>query len=458
MGNAISWIKRKIGSLSGISSNYVVRTTIAGWGSRIFISACQLLQVRLLSYHLGIDNYAAYTIITGLAGWFALSDFGFGRPLQNRISELRLAGEDYAPVVMSTAVFVAFGGAAIILLLLLLSGLIGPFLLRKLSTVAQHQAMLAFAVYSVMGVALAVSSLIYRVLFAEHEGYWVYAMNAASALVVVIGIYILSFVGHFSLVLALITAVLPTVLFPAAALGVRLTSICRSAPLEGIRRYINVEEVKKVGVIAKHFLWCSLAAVSVNNIDVIVISQYFNSRDIVLYSVSLKLYGLIFVLLNNFMQASYPEFTELLLKGDRRRLLRLIAVCLGLGSVTIAMGSFVLMMFPHTVMDLILPAQNVQLTLSVIAVFSFYWLVRVWCDSFATLVQSSSNMKYFSLVATVQALLNAILMIGGARYYGLVGMVLGSAFSFVLTVGWSLPTQGYFMLRALKPSRQVLEN
>jgi O-antigen/teichoic acid export membrane protein len=452
MDNTISWIRTSVGKQAGISSGYVIQTAVAGWGSRIFVALCQLLQIRLLSYHLGLDRYAAYTIITGLAGWFALADFGFGRPLQNRISKLRLKGVDTSDIIVSVSICVGIASLLLLLLMTLLSVQIGPFLLRHISGISAQQATVAFAVYAFMGVGVAVSSLIYRILFAEHHGYWVYVLSAAAALSGLAGVYAFFLIrDNPSLISTLLITVSPTVLLPASCLLYRLYVIRCSVARCSLLKFVNLKSTLELGSVAKHFLWFAFVAACVNNIDVVIISQFFSSRDIILYSVSLKLYGLIFTLLANFLQAASPEFTELLLKSEKVRLLKLIALCFGLGALAIVTGSAVLGIFPQAIMNLILPGQNIHLTVGIIAVFSFYWLVRVWCDTFATFIQSSDQMKYLTIVVPIQALLNACFMIVGAKLFGLPGMIIGSSLSFVLTVAWTLPVQAFYMMRAMIP-------
>src|SRR3954451_20467043 len=78
-----------------------VVVTASAWISRIVSAAMQLIVVRILIQSLGIESYAVFALLYGLAGWYLLADFGLGFSLQNLISERRQRGEEDSDLVLS---------------------------------------------------------------------------------------------------------------------------------------------------------------------------------------------------------------------------------------------------------------------------------------------------------------------------------------------------------------------
>lgn len=430
--------------------NIVLIVAASGWLSRILSASCQLVQIRILSKFLGIETFAAYAVMTGLAGWYLLADFGFGKPLQNRISWCRINKVDASPIIFSTILLVTVFSVVLVLITFLLSFFLGPFLLGKIHSVNAAESSQAFAVYSALSIVMATSSIMYRIMFAEHKGYIVYAITGAGAVTGLLLVYLLSCAEFQNpLTPAIIASTTPTAILPFYYMGSRFFQILSGVKFkkEEIKKLIVIPEVVGLSKVAKHFLWISFASACVNNVDYIISSQYLHVKDIAMYAVSAKLFGFIYMVESNFLLAAAPVFTEYLIQKNYVSLKRLLVMCLGIGTVCIVASAIVFFVFQRTIFNIIIPNQDLSLSLAVVMTFCWYWIVRVWCDTFATIIHSSNKMIFISIATPVQAVFNAVFMIYGTTHYGLMGLVLGSSLSFILTAAWILPLQTFYLIR-----------
>ena len=79
------------------SAQNALPATVASWVGRLAGIGLQLLIIRALSTNLTMDEFAAATLLTSLAGWFGLADFGVGASAHNFIAESRARREDHRP-------------------------------------------------------------------------------------------------------------------------------------------------------------------------------------------------------------------------------------------------------------------------------------------------------------------------------------------------------------------------
>jgi len=74
-----------------------------------------------------------------------------------------------------------------------------------------------------------------------------------------------------------------------------------------------------------------------------------------------------------------------------------------------------------------------------IIIFGFYYLIRIWTDTYAMVLQSVSILKPFWILVPIQALISLFGQIYFVRMYRLNGILYGLILSFLLTVSWGLP-------------------
>ena len=147
------------------------------------------------------------------------------------------------------------------------------------------------------------------------------------------------------------------------------------------------------------------------------------------------------------LQAYWPVSAEAIQRGEYRHLRRLIVRGVGFGAAIVLLASLGFYLFLGRIGHLLMPADPPALPAALIPLFALYWLVRVWCDTFAVLIQSAGKPIFLCVMVLFQAGLNLVLSYLGARHFGLPGLLVGMTGSFLLTCGWASPLYMRYLAR-----------
>lgn len=408
----------------------------SGWAARLVTAVVQLVAVRLLLQNLGLDGYAVFALLTGLQGWFLLADLGLGVSLQNHVSEARARAESTAPVLLAGRLI------ALALLLLTIVALyfaapgLSALLLRPFPFLGDVAKADLLFLSGTLSIGFCVGSIVYKVWYAEQRGYLANMLPAIAATLGLAGIWAVSSLpAGARLTASLVAFIGPTALLPLAVLGRQAWKGLReTAPSWPTRRLLA-----NLGRRAAAFWAFAVMAAITLQVDYIVLSQFLAPADIALYALTTKVYGLAFFFYNALLMALWPVFAELLARRrvDAVRSHLRLYLELGVGYMVVSTVAMIWLM-PAAV-RLLAPGQALLPPAALIVGMGVYYTVRVWCDTFATLLQSMSRLRPFWLLVPAQALLSAALQWVLAPRFGLPGVVAGLTLSFLFTVAWALP-------------------
>lgn len=415
-----------------------VLTAGTGFAARVTTAFCQFASVRLLSEALGIDGFAAYLTVASLQTWFLLSDLGYGAAVQNFVSGQRVK-QSYAPESILGAVLILLAASILLALLLLIFGnLAGGLNIPLTLSVDAKEFWLALAVFGSVVVVAGAGGVIYRLLFAVHLGVVAHLASAAAALLGLGSLAVcISLIEPLPLHMALLVNFFPTAICPLLAGLIAFRGVDPVPVVQTLRR--GWATLRLLASEAGSFLTYAGLAACVLNVDYLVLARYATPSEILAYTISTRVVGIFFLLFSSFAQAAWPLSSEHVHNSDTVRLGGLIRTCLIVGVVSVSLGGLVLALWPGQVAALLMPGKSVALSYATIASISLYWAVRVWCDTFTTIIMSAGRVKIMRAIVPIQAVLNVGLMIVGYRWYGLPGMVCGSTASFLLTAGWLFP-------------------
>lgn len=412
------------------------------WLSRIVTAGVSFFVVRLLTDLLGEEGYAAYSVLAGLLGWFALGDFGLASTVQNRVAQRRAAGEPHGAVIVYAVRLLGLLWIPLALVLWLASETLGASLLQA-SGFAVADSRRYFLITAGLLSVTGVSHLAYRVWYGEQRGY---LANGVTALAAVGGLLLLSLVSRSSpsdpMASSLVAMLGTPAILGAISLGLVYYRARRdggefAAPDRAAARRKSVE-----------FWIFGLMGGLVLHIDIIIISQTLPASDIALYAVLRKFYDIGQVLYAAVLLALWPTWTELTAKGDwtsaQRYLVRYLALGM-LGSVAL---SAAMLFFAPTLLDLLAPTLQLRPSRGLLLVLGGIAAVRVWTTTWAVALQSVDEVRVLWLSAPVQAILNGALQLYMARRWGLEGLLSGLMISYLLTTAWILPVRTVRLARA----------
>ncbi|MBM0491905.1 transporter [Aeromonas jandaei] len=405
---------------------------LSSWVSKAIVAGVQLISIRYLLYSLGEEHYAIFSLLSGLLIWCSISDFGIGSSLQNFISETR-ANKKKSDDYMKTGIIISFFSCLLfICVYILISKLVASFYLSSSSLIDINEKQKLFIIASVVFILVGVGNVSYKILFAEMVGWKANLYNAISYLFGFAAIWHLNYQGlPVSIDDALIALYGPVGLISFSYLIYRLF-----VAWKGKFRFDLAKKIIKRGF---GFLVFSFLSILVLQADYIVISQKLSPSDIVKYTIIMKLFGLIFFIYSALLQALWPVCAEYRVKGEWVKLNKLIYKNILAGVLFICASACVLYICQKEVISLLSKDDNYVFDISTFIILALYFSIRVWADTFAMLLQSMNYLKILWFLVPVQVMLCGLLQWFLADYWGINGVLLGLALSFLLTVAWGLP-------------------
>ncbi|WP_203131096.1 MATE family efflux transporter [Aeromonas jandaei] len=306
------------------------------------------------------------------------------------------------------------------------------FYLSSSSLIDINEKQKLFIIASVVFILVGVGNVSYKILFAEMVGWKANLYNAISYLFGFAAIWHLNYQGlPVSIDDALIALYGPVGLISFSYLIYRLF-----VAWKGKFRFDLAKKIIKRGF---GFLVFSFLSILVLQADYIVISQKLSPSDIVKYTIIMKLFGLIFFIYSALLQALWPVCAEYRVKGEWVKLNKLIYKNILAGVLFICASACVLYICQKEVISLLSKDDNYVFDISTFIILALYFSIRVWADTFAMLLQSMNYLKILWFLVPVQVMLCGLLQWFLADYWGINGVLLGLALSFLLTVAWGLP-------------------
>jgi O-antigen/teichoic acid export membrane protein len=174
-------------------------------------------------------------------------------------------------------------------------------------------------------------------------------------------------------------------------------------------------------------------------IDYLIMAQFLAPRQIVEYNLTGKIFNLCFFMYAAILQALWPVCAEAVARHEWDGVLRHMRRYIVVGWILVVCFCCFLVVAMPQLVRILSPKDPVQISVLLIVAFGGYYLLRVWCDTVAMVLQSMSYLRPFWLLVPVQALLCFSLQWLLVPRYGVYGVLLGLCGSFVGTVVWGLP-------------------
>ena len=419
-----------------------ILVTLSSWGSKVITVSASMVLVRLLTSSLGTDGYALLTVLLGLEGWFMLTHFSIPSVLQNRISEQRAVRKDYSSII-TTAVFIQVSIALLFLVVMYVASYeLGPMLLRKFEFVSDTQAQRLLFITSFWFVMLGLGQSGYRIWYAERVGYWSNIAPAIGSLFTVLAVIIVCQFDGDMPIEAQVSARLS---------GISIVSVvCLVLVVKKIWSFSNLFDWAEAKFILKRtysFQMLAILSAIVLNVDYILISQLnFKASEIVFYAICKQMFDLLLVFYSAAMHAAWPIWAELISQKKWAELRTNFRANLILGLLGVGLGSLVIMTIMPYLLYYLAPNAELEVSISLMMLFAFITLVRVWCNTHSMFLNSASAIDYLWMITAVQAILSLIITISASKYLGIHSIVLGHV-SMLLTVAWILPLKKYWVIK-----------
>ena len=392
----------------------------------------------ILTQIVDVNDYAVFILISSLLVWFMLTDLGLGFALQNKISKLKAKGEDYEKFIAN----IFINGFFIVFLFVLVSVILAytliPLYLEKYSNNQTYH--YEFLLSAVLMVCIGVFGMIYKVWYALGKGYW---SSIVPALGTLIAFFLLQALLEFN-VQSLI-AVFAAYFFPLAF----LPFFFYAKTLVKLRKKVlfNLEYITSLWKSAKGFLFFGFMSALVLNVDFFIASQFLPPEQIVQYHTLLKLFTFGLFLYSAYLMAVWPIFSEKIENRQSKFIVEMLRGFIPVGMVFIIVFTLLLVLFGSHIYTFLIKNMDFEVSKAIVLMFGLYFMIRVWTDTFAMVLQSGNNLNPLLKSVPIQAVLSISLQIILVSYFEIYGLIVALILSFLLTVAWYLPYSSYKFLK-----------
>ncbi|QWF70047.1 MATE family efflux transporter [Methylomonas paludis] len=409
-------------------------TVLSNWISRIISIGIQLISIPILTTKLGADGFAVYALICSLAAWFGLTDFGVGKSLQNYIGEgkakQQLFGEYVAAALIVLILNVGFFSA----LLYYFYEYAAKFLFGSFKFIDNEQQQELIIVCTVLYFGYMLGLVTTQALYALRKGIVANILTVFNNLFFVIALTQINESDKFlSLEYSVVAFIGPQcVLGVISFIGV----VISNAVFRGVDINRAVKNLLYRGI---KFSMLSIMTITVLNVDYIIMTRTLRPDDISQYNILYRIFWVGMSFYQGLLAANWSYYTARAANSEWRIILKSIKTTITFGVFTVSIfGASLYFLLPYVV-KIIAPNLNVAVESSLVAWFSFYIIIRIWCETFSTVLQSISKLGVIIYILPIQALVSIL-----SQYYlsielGVKGILIGLILSFVVTMVWILP-------------------
>ncbi|WP_421300351.1 MATE family efflux transporter [Aeromonas veronii] len=410
----------------------------SSWIARFISVTVQIFCIRYVIDAQGYNGYSVFALLSSLLAWAVLFDFGIGNALQNYVSEKRTSGEEYYSYILFSGKLVLILLLLILIFLLPLSSILSSWYLKSSDYLSVDEKWSLFS-YSISIFAFSsVGSMVYKIWFAEQKGWQANIVIAISSLLGLLLVYLSSVTPEYnSLQVIIIAFYLPQAIISFACLLYRLVDA--AIELQKSRKVVSHFNIKPVLYRSSGFWGFTAIATVVLQADAIVLSQKISSNEIALYYIMAKLFGLAGFIYSALLQAVWPVCTELRMKREWGKLNALVKVNILVGSLFVLVSGIGIYIFKDYLLSMLSVKIENNISPWLFLLFTVYFILRVWSDTYAMLLQSMNVLRPLWYIVPFQALICLSMQWFLADYFGIYGIILGLIMSFLLTVCIYLP-------------------
>jgi O-antigen/teichoic acid export membrane protein len=174
-------------------------------------------------------------------------------------------------------------------------------------------------------------------------------------------------------------------------------------------------------------------------IDYLIMSQTLNPSDVATYSIFSKFFIFLLFIHTAVLTAAWPVFSELNIKAMHNTIKKMIFKYICFGFCIIFFGTLIFYAFSGDIISFLAPNTDINTSFILCALFAAYCMLRVWCDTFATFLQSVNALRIFWIFVPVQIIINTPAQYFLSLKYGLNGILIGLIVSFIFTACIALP-------------------
>lgn len=402
---------------------------------RILALILSFINIKQLLYLLDLNTYAIYVVLFSLMSWVGLLNFKFPISLQNKLSEFSNDREQQRKYLVVTIYLVLLMLLVSLFLVYILSYVVVEYVLPKNNL--QDILIITFLFIYILNI-IGLTEFLHKILLANHMSF---ISQFYTFLVPFISFIILQLFINFEIKdyrLIFIGSILSN-------LVIFISMFSKYLDFKNI--YFDKKIFFDMFNIAKKFFIFGLFATMVLRSDYIIMSIILSSKEIVLYSLALKLFMSIEIIYNVWLSIVWPKLSENYYQNRLNDNFILVKQSLLLGLVIVGVISGVIFVFNEYIISFLSNKKIFELPLSVIQMFIIYYFIRIFVDIYATVLQASNHIGIFMFLVPIQGILTISLEYILGKQFGIYGILYSIIIGYLLTMVFILP---YYVHRRYK--------
>lgn len=409
--------------------------------SKAILALTQILTIRLLLTSIGVESYAAFTLLSSLTAWAALADLGVSNSMHNYISEMQAEKRDDASIRLNAFYLIAASIIACLILVMVFGNTISEIYLKNIIFLNPSEKKNVFIVAMIIFILNTSGFFVQRMWFAEQRGWISNILPVAGALLGVSGLIIFKLHDYSNpLMASIVVFYLPLTIISIATFIIVYWNQKKSNINPDIKIILSL--LKR----GKGFWLFSLFATLASQADYIVLSQIMSAKDIYTYSILQKIFMINLVGYVAFLQALWPVFVNLRIEMEFYKIRKMAHKYIIYGCFSVLIITTILVYLNKEIFELL--GYQEDINSSLILLFGLYIGLRIWADTYTTILQSMNILFPFWILVPAQAFITLICQFYLGLKFGLNGILEGLIVGSLLTGGLFYPAIFYRQVKA----------
>jgi O-antigen/teichoic acid export membrane protein len=385
-------------------------------------------------HRLGDDAFGLWVLVFSLTGYYGLFDFGIRSSIVRYVAQFKATGEqDNLNRFINTSLC-TYGGTGLLLLMVTIGV---SFHVDSLFRIPEALQWSAKTLFLVVGTAVALGfplSVFAGVLEGLQKFSWLSLTQASSNVVRAVLIVVALRRGGGLLTIALISMILNLLTY-----GVYFAVVQREVPVRYALRYVDRESFHKMLSYGSITFAASIALQLRFYSDATVIGIFIGSAAITYFSIGSKLVLYSADATQSMAQIFTPMSSQFNAMGDKERLRRILVMGNRACALIVFPLSATLIILGKSVIEVWVGAKYVPIAYTVLVLLIVSDGVQMAQSASPKILYGMARHRTLAFVWLAEGVVNLILSIVLLRYYGVIGVALGTTIPQLCTSLFFLP-------------------
>ncbi len=407
----------------------IAANTLANSFARLWRYALNFILFPFIVHHVGAEMYGIWLLVGSVTGYFGLLDFGFGTALVKYVAQYNARGDKETINKMINSVFLFYIGVGLIIFsALILIGTSGLSLFK----IDTEDYWIARYIFYITAVTSLTSWPIrsFQSIYAGLQRYDIAAkltvfgssVNAAITWVVLSSGYGIIELIFFQVIASTLLQV------------IHIFVIHRLAPYITLKReYMTTKTLRNIFTFSVVIFFTNIAGMIILYTDQIVLGVFLSMSAITFYSVARKLHQVVQSVWYLSGSALLPAITEMDTLKEKEKIERILYT----GSKYRCAITFMALVPIFVLADHIIRfwmGESYEWIGLVARVYLLYWFILAPFGTIGNTLLAKERFKPILYLNMGNAVLNLLLSIILVRYYGLLGVVLGTTIPYFVVM------------------------